>query len=231
MRSRDATRAQPRWATMRDMDATTVRMPDAETVEEVLKLASRAPTFDAVPPARWRIGADRLELLTTRMDPVALIACGAALHHVRIGLSALGWSCRVHRKPKGDHLATVFPRWELDPFSNEVASAAAVSLRRSDARTFSDQEVPISALTWLLQAAQAEGASLVPVSKGNGVVLSLVAESDDLALLRGGEALSSVLLAATVWGLASHVRIDGDAVLIRVGWQWPNAEPLPHSAR
>lgn len=216
---------------MRDMSSTTVRMPDGETVEEVLKLASRAPTFDTVPPTRWRIGADRLELLATRTDPVALIACGAALHHVRVGLSTLGWSCRVHRKPKDDHLATVFPRWELDPFGNEVASAAAISLRRSDPRTFSDQEVPISALTWLLQAAQAEDASLLPVSKGNGMVMSLVAASDDLALLRAGEALSSVLLAATVWGLASHVRLDADTVLIRVGWQWPNAEPLPHSAR
>lgn len=206
-------------------------MPDAETVEEVLKLASRAPTLDQVPPTRWRIGADRVELLTTRSDQMALIACGAALHHVRIGLSALGWSARVHRKPDGEHLATVFPRWELDAFHSEVASAAAISLRRADPRPFSDQEVPISALTWLLQAAQAEDSSLMPVAKGHGVVLSLVMERDDLGFLRAGEALSSVLLAATVWGLASHVRMEQGNVLIRVGWQWPNAEPLPHSAR
>lgn len=213
------------------MTTANVRMPDAETVEEVLKLASRAPTFDAVPPQRWRIGTDRLELVTTRHDTGAMLACGAALHHVRVGLSALGWSCRVHRKIVGDHLATVFPRWDLDPFGNEVASAAAISLRRSDPRTFSDEEVPISALTWLLQAAQAEDASLVPVSQGNGVVLQLVAGSEDLSLLRAGEAMSAVLLAATVWGLASHVRLDGATVLVRVGWQWPNSEPLPHSAR
>ncbi|GLZ32620.1 hypothetical protein Lesp02_48080 [Lentzea sp. NBRC 105346] len=207
-------------------------MPDAATVEEVLKLASRAPALDLVPPTRWRIGVDRVELITTRTDDAALIACGAALHHVRIGFSALGWSTRVHRKTEGDRLATVFPRWDLDPamsdpMVSEVASAAAISIRRADPRPFADQEVPVSALTWLLQAAQAEEASLVPVSKDRGVVMSLVMKDP----LRAGEALSSVLLAATVWGLASHARMVHGNVLVRVGWPVPNSEPLPHSAR
>jgi hypothetical protein len=46
-----------------------------------------------------------------------------------------------------------------------------------------------------------------------------------------GEAVSSVLLASTVWGLASQVLLHEGEVLVRVGWQSPNAEPLPQSAR
>ena len=49
--------------------------------------------------------------------------------------------------------------------------------------------------------------------------------------LRMGEAVSSVLLASTVWGLASQALLHEDQVLVRVGWQSPNAEPLPPSAR
>lgn len=49
--------------------------------------------------------------------------------------------------------------------------------------------------------------------------------------LRLGEAVSAVLLASTVWGLASQALLHEGEVLVRVGWQSPNAEPLPQSAR
>lgn len=205
-----------------------VRTPDAGTVEEVLKLATRAPSFGIVPPWRWRDGNECLELLTTRTDPTALLACGAVLHHVRVALSAMGWNCHVLRPmPRGEQIASVHPRWELDPFSSEVAPAAAISLRRSDPRPFLPDEVPDSALTWLLHAARAEFCDLELVARRNGAVLRLTGEDH----LRLGEAVSAVLLASTVWGLASEPLLHGDEVLVRVGWQSPNAEPLPPSAR
>ena len=105
---------------------------------------------------RWRSGNECLELLTTRTDQTSLLACGAVLHHVRVALSAMGWDCHVLRSPGPDgQVASVHPRWELDPFSCEVASAAAISLRRADPRPFLTDEVPDSALTWLLHAARA----------------------------------------------------------------------------
>jgi hypothetical protein len=121
----------------------------------------------------------------------------------------------------------VHPRWELDPFSCEVASAAAISLRRADPRPFLADEVPDSALTWLLHAARAESCDLELVARRNGALVRLIGQDS----LRLGEAVSSVLLASTVWGLASQALLHEGEVLVRVGWQSPNAEPLPQSAR
>ncbi|MFD9705211.1 hypothetical protein [Lentzea sp. NPDC059081] len=208
--------------------STSVRTPDAGTVEEVLKLAARAPSFGIVPPWRWRSGDECMELLTTRTDQTALLACGAVLHHVRVALSAMGWDCHVLRANSADgQIASVHPRWELDPFSCEVAPAAAISLRRADPRPYLADEVPDSALTWLLHAARAELCDLELVARRNGVLLRLVGEDR----LRLGEAVSAVLLASTVWGLASEPLLHEGEVLVRTGWQSPNAEPLPQSAR
>jgi hypothetical protein len=207
---------------------TSVRVPDAETVEEVLKLAARAPSFGIVPPWRWRMGNECLELVTTRTDQTALLACGAVLHHVRVALSAMGWDCHVLRSTSDDgQVASVHPRWELDPFSCEVASAAAISLRRADPRPYLTDEVPDSALTWLLHAARAENCGLELLARSHGALVRVV--GDDW--LRVGEAVSAVLLASTVWGLASQASLHEGDVLVRVGWQSPNAEPLPQSAR
>ena len=206
---------------------TSVRTPDAGTVEEVLKLAARAPSFGIVPPYRWRKGNECLELVTTRTDQTALLACGAALHHVRVALSAMGWDCHVLRSGADGQVASVHPRWELDPFSCEVASAAAISLRREDPRPYLADEVPDSALTWLLHAAHAESCDLELLARRGGALLRMIGND----WLRMGEAVSSVLLASTVWGLASQALLHEDQVLVRVGWQSPNAEPLPPSAR
>ncbi|WP_143466694.1 hypothetical protein [Lentzea kentuckyensis] len=206
---------------------TSVRTPDAETVEEVLKLAARAPSFGIVPPYRWRKGNECLELVTTRTDQPAMLACGAVLHHVRVALSAMGWDCHVLRSGVDGQVASVHPRWELDPFSCEVASAAAISLRREDPRPYSADEVPDSALTWLLHAAHAESCDLELVARRGGALVRMIGND----WLRMGEAVSSVLLASTVWGLASQAMLHEGEVLVRVGWQSPNAEPLPRSAR
>ncbi|MDX8049491.1 hypothetical protein SK571_08885 [Lentzea sp. BCCO 10_0798] len=207
---------------------TSVRTPDAGTVEEVLKLAARAPSFGIVPPWRWRNGNECLELVTTRTDQTALLACGAVLHHMRVALSAMGWDCHVLRSPQPDgQVASVHPRWELDPFSCEVASAAAISLRRADPRPYLGDEVPDSALTWLLHAAHAENCELELVARRSGVLLRMLGHD----WLSVGEAVSAVLLASTVWGLASQPLLHEGEVLVRVGWQSPNAEPLPQSAR
>lgn len=206
---------------------TSVRTPDAGTVEEVLKLAARAPSFGIVPPYRWRNGNECLELVTTRTDQPAMLACGAVLHHVRVALSAMGWDCHVLRSGADGQVASVHPRWELDPFSCEVASAAAISLRREDPRPYLADEVPDSALTWLLHAAHAESCDLELVARRGGALVRMIGND----WLRMGEAVSSVLLASTVWGLASQALLHEGEVLVRVGWQSPNAEPLPQSAR
>ncbi|RAS68009.1 hypothetical protein C8D87_10269 [Lentzea atacamensis] len=181
-----------------------------------------------MPPWRWRKGNECLELVTTRTDQVALLACGAVLHHVRVALSAMGWDCHVLRSDSGDgQIASVHPRWELDPFSCEVAPAAAIPLRRADPRPYLADEVPDSALTWLLHAARAENCDLELLARRNGVLLRMVGHD----WLRLGEAVSAVLLASTVWGLASQALLHEEEVIVRVGWQSPNAEPLPQSAR
>ena len=163
---------------------TSVRTPDAGTVEEVLKLAGRAPSFDIVPPWRWRNGNECLELVTARADQSALLACGAVLHHVRVALSAMGWDCHVLRTPQPDgQVASVHPRWELDPFSCEVASAAAISLRPE--------------LGEVLKSGPAFGA-LGGVVSGSGPTVAFLVEDVEAAI--------DLTVALTATGAAREVR-------------------------
>ncbi|MEJ2854064.1 MULTISPECIES: Acg family FMN-binding oxidoreductase [unclassified Saccharothrix] len=143
--------------------------PDDETIRTALALACRAPSVHNTQPWRWRIGdrsvhlyADDSRRLPTT-DPDGrdlLLSCGAALHHLRVALAALGWRAVVHRLPNPaapDHLAAVeFTRRE--PTSDEVALAGAIPRRRTDRRRFSSWGVPSSVLLLLEDRASAEGA-------------------------------------------------------------------------
>ncbi|MFG1605185.1 Acg family FMN-binding oxidoreductase [Actinoplanes sp. NPDC049265] len=109
-------------------------------------LGGTAPSIHNSQPWRWRIGPDTLDLLLERSrllttaDPdarLAVVSCGAALHHARLELAASGWRTGVDRHPAddGDQLARISlgGRAEPDRYAGRMVRA---TLRRStDRRT------------------------------------------------------------------------------------------------
>jgi nitroreductase len=139
-------------------------MPEYDTIKTAVALAVRAPSVHNTQPWRWRIGHNTVHLYADPTRHLAstdpdrrdlVISCGAALHHLRIALAALGWSTIVHRLPNPDepnHLAAV----ELighRPTPREVELAAAIDKRHTDRRHYSSWPVPRGHLTLLVERA------------------------------------------------------------------------------
>lgn len=142
--------------------------PDENTLRAAVALACRAPSVHNSQPWRWELGQHSLHLYADRtrnlpaVDPLGadlVISCGAALHHLRVGLAALGWRAIVHRLPnpgQPDHLAAIeFQAGE--PTESYVALAAAIPRRRTDRRAFSSWTVPQGITAQLVSRALAEG--------------------------------------------------------------------------
>jgi len=151
---------------------------DAGTVQAALALAARAPSVHNTQPWRWRIGPDSIGLradlrrwlpLTDPDGRDLVLSCGAALHHLQVGLAALGVPAVVERMPDPDEpdlLATVrlgSPRCAGTP---DTAEVAALQARRTDRRRFGDWPVPDQHLDALAATAAAHGALLRTVPEG-----------------------------------------------------------------
>jgi len=218
------------------------RPVDRRTLRSALALAAAAPSIRNSQPWRWTVDPRNVDLHANprRRPPTTdaqtrdmLVSCGAALHHLRVALAASWFACEVHRMPDPadpGHLAAL----EMRPRpagAVDLALAAAILRRRSDRRRFSVREVPDIFVTELIGRAEAEGASLRPVTAAGSrarlmdaicaapdnliyrpvhgepdrtVLMVLATATDDaLARLRAGEALSAALLSATALGLAT----------------------------
>ena len=151
-----------------------VLTPDNDTLRTAIELAVRAPSIHNTQPWRWLIGDHSVHLFADRarhvpaVDPDGrdlVISCGAALHHFRVALAALGWVCAVHRLPNPatpDHLASLEFR-PRKPSDQDIAAAVLISRRRSDRRRMSAWPVPPDHLRLIAARARAEGALAVPV--------------------------------------------------------------------
>jgi nitroreductase len=144
---------------------------DRATARAAIAAANRAPSLHNAQPWRWRIGESSIHLLADpgralpATDPSGRdlrISCGAALHHLRVALQAIGFDAHVHRLPDPavpDHLAAVEPI-SRTPTDDDLALAAAIDRRRSDRRMFSTWPVDAGLLEELRQLAACEGAAL-----------------------------------------------------------------------
>lgn len=150
--------------------------PQRSRTTAVLEAAARAalyaPSVFNTQPWRWQISGDTLELHAdrTRALPVTdpdgrllLLSCGTALHHARITLQAAGCNVHVERLPHGitaDLLARVTVGGPADADAEAERAAAAITVRRTDRRAFSDQRVPEELVARLRQTVEAQGAYL-----------------------------------------------------------------------
>jgi hypothetical protein len=193
--------------------------------------AARAPSVAVGQPWRWRITGDVAELRADRTgqpdvgDPdgrLATISCGEALHHARTALAGLGVTVDVARLPEPsdlDLLARLRVTGTGDAQPDAVRRHRAIALRHTDRHTVPDEPVLTRALHLLSTAAECEGAHLRVLypSDGTACVAVLLADADTpAAWLAAGEALSAVVVTATVEGLVvSPMTHPGDVPAAR----------------
>lgn len=188
--------------------------PRGDTVlRSVLHLADLAPHAGGY---QWRLtdGAAHLHLDTPDCPVSVLLGVGAVLHHLRVALAAAGWGALVGRGTTPSdptHIASI-RAVRQQPTTEQVAMAAAISVRANDDAGYSEAAVPWTVLHRLAVQARSEGAELHLVldhetrlkmlrrtrSLRNADVLAVIGANDVIA---AGAALSAVLLMGTVWGL------------------------------
>ncbi|HEY3610628.1 MAG TPA: NAD(P)H nitroreductase [Pseudonocardiaceae bacterium] len=149
-------------------------MPDLDTVRAALAVAVRAPSVHNTQPWLFEVGPRTVHLFAdpSRQLPATdpqgrdlLLSCGAALHHLRVGFAALGWSCEVHRLPNPDdpnHLAAIELAWR-EITTGDIRLAGAAMSRRTDRRRLSTVPVARDLLHALAYRSAGEGAVLRPV--------------------------------------------------------------------
>ncbi|GAA4785066.1 NAD(P)H nitroreductase [Actinomycetospora chlora] len=174
---------------------TTSRQPVVrDAVLAALEGALRAPSEHNTQPWRWTLLPDRLELavdphrrlpFTDERGEGVLLACGAALHHLRVGLAARGWTpvVRLDREgPPQRRVAEV--AWEpADAVPDDARrQAAAIDRRRTDRRRFAAETIDPGVLDELALVARTFGAALHVV--GGHARRALVDAMRDAALLQ-----------------------------------------------
>ncbi|MEU0541997.1 Acg family FMN-binding oxidoreductase [Nocardia sp. NPDC005978] len=143
--------------------------------ETAIDMAVRAPSIHNTQPWRWRVTADAVHLYadTSRhlpaTDPTGralVMSCGAALHHLRVGLAMLGWHAGVRYVPDpGDpDLLAVITATPRAATPADIESAAAIMHRQSDRRAYDPRPVNAAMLRGISSVAPAFGAAarLVP---------------------------------------------------------------------
>jgi nitroreductase len=148
-----------------DREAMTRALAEAATA------AGYAPSIHNTQPWRWRLTGDTADLYLERSrvlevtDPdarLAILSCGALLHHARVGLAALGWRATVVRMPNPadpDHLAQlrVDGRGPVPVEALTVRRAQTIRLRHTDRRPVTGIPVGPDELHAITTALEAEG--------------------------------------------------------------------------
>lgn len=148
--------------------------PPPETVAELLRLATLAPSMHNTQPWRFRVSpaSQTIELYAdpSRMlsygDPhgrAVHIACGAALFNLRVAVAVAGREPVVRLLPdprRPQLLAVLRLAGPHHPSDTDTGLHAAIGARRTNRRPFSNRPVPPGVLAGLAAAATAEGATL-----------------------------------------------------------------------
>ncbi|WP_433567492.1 Acg family FMN-binding oxidoreductase [Nocardia sp. CA-151230] len=141
-------------------------LPDHDTIRAAVALAVRAPSVHNTQPWLWRVGDTTVHLYAddSRRLPFAdpdsrelVVSCGAALHHLRVALRAVGWQTGVHRFPNPAdprHLAAL-ELHHAEPDASATRLARAIARRRSDRRRFTSWEVPPAQVSAVVAAGAA----------------------------------------------------------------------------
>jgi hypothetical protein len=150
--------------------------------------AGQAPSLHNSQPWRWLVDGDLLHL---RLEPgrvlgtsdpdaqLAVLSCGAALHHARIELASLGWRVSVQRLPDpvdADYLARLHLEEQVavEPATARLAEAAA--RRRTDRRSTPSAPLDYDKLRSVQAAVRDEGGDLKLLRAGQIFTLARAAD-------------------------------------------------------
>ncbi|WP_239107391.1 Acg family FMN-binding oxidoreductase [Spirilliplanes yamanashiensis] len=168
-------------------------------------MAGRAPSVHNTQPWRWTVLPDRLELtLDTHrqlaaVDPqgrLAIVSCGAALHHARVALAAEGWEAVIHRLPdpaRPDLLAVVLPGEARTPDPAAMRLVQSMWVRHTDRRPLGAEPLSAAAVSVLAEAARAEGVHLHVLDPGQ--VYDLAAAANRAAAVEAADERAQAELA------------------------------------
>ncbi|MDQ2750851.1 MAG: nitroreductase [Actinomycetota bacterium] len=133
--------------------------------------ATLAPSVHNSQPWRLVLGHDHLDIRADWdrqlrvLDPRGRqlqISCGCAVFNARVALAAAGYQVDVHRCDDGARLTLLGKARRDQPIS---LLDRAIERRRTNRRRFADVDVPEHVVGQLVQAANAEGAVLVPITR------------------------------------------------------------------
>ncbi|GIF45075.1 Acg family FMN-binding oxidoreductase [Actinoplanes xinjiangensis] len=152
------------------------QLVDAQAVTRALAhaitAASHAPSIHNTQPWRWRAHGDHLELFLDESrtlavtDPdlrLAILSCGAALHHALVSLAADGRHATVTRLPdkaETTHLATVCVDARIPVEASAVRHLETIALRHTDRRPVQSAAIDAQKLGSIAAAAESQNTSL-----------------------------------------------------------------------
>ncbi len=163
-------RIDPGELTAAGLPALSRRPPDLPSaLAAAARVALRAPSVHNTQPWHWSVAGDHLEL---RADPrwtlnvadpdgrLMVLSCGAALHHARVALHAMGYPTQVRRfsdSARSTLLAEVTVGQSGAPTSTATDLLGAALRRRTDRRELADRPVSEAVVADLRKAAADHG--------------------------------------------------------------------------
>ena len=143
-----------------------------DALAEAAELARYAPSIHNSQPWRWRVrdgvldlylASERLLAVTDPDGRLAVLSCGAALHHARTALAAEGLSTQVTRLPdpgEPAHLARLVVTGPVPVSADAVRLVQTVRVRHTDRRPVTEEPVTPVEVGKVRAAVEAEGIGL-----------------------------------------------------------------------
>jgi nitroreductase len=151
------------------------------------RLGRYAPSIHNSQPWRWQVGAEHLDLYLAPerglavTDPdarLAVLSCGAALHHAQAALAAEGVDVVVTRMPDPadpDHLARIAAGGRRSVSPDAVRFVQTIEIRHTDRRPVTAEPVTDAELATITDAVNAERTRLYLLPREEIVELAAAA--------------------------------------------------------
>ncbi|MEU4624796.1 hypothetical protein AB0G04_33095 [Actinoplanes sp. NPDC023801] len=145
---------------------------EARALFAAAAMAGRAPSIHNTQPWRWRLTADELNLhldhsraldVTDPDSRLAIMSCGATLHHALVSLAADGWHAGLARMPDPahpDHLARLRLGRRIPVRLEARRHRQTIGLRHTGHRSAVSAAVDTGNLHAVSVAAESAGAGL-----------------------------------------------------------------------
>ncbi|MEV6600102.1 nitroreductase [Actinoplanes sp. NPDC051346] len=145
---------------------------EARALSAAATTAGHAPSIHNTQPWRWRLTDNQLDLYLDHSrglevtDPdsrLAILSCGAALHHALVSLAAAGWHTLLARLPNPahpDHLAQLRLDHRIPVIPTAIRHLQTIGLRHTDRRPTLAAPIDADKLHAIVAAVESAGAGL-----------------------------------------------------------------------